>query len=114
MSSQSLSNYLRRHRKPTGLSQEELAILLGFESGGQVARQEMGHRKPSLQTALAYEAIYGKSVRELFLGDAQQVETIIRNNVRKLQGEIARRKPGKRREAKLAFLKDLLNRLSQS
>ena len=37
-------------------------------------RDESLAREPSLQTALAYEAIYGRPVRELFAGLYEQIE----------------------------------------
>ena len=73
----SLSNYLRTHRKRLTLSQEEVAFLLGvngMDKGIKVCRDENLAREPSLQTALAYEAIYGRPVRELFAGLYEQVE----------------------------------------
>jgi len=73
----SLSNYLRTHRKRLALSQEEVAFLVGakgMEKGIKVSRDENNAREPSLQTALAYEAIYGTPVRELFAGLYEQVE----------------------------------------
>jgi hypothetical protein len=39
-----------------------------------VCRDEKFTREPSLRSALAYEAIYGKPVRELFAGLYQEVE----------------------------------------
>ena len=73
----SLSNYLRTHRKHLTLSQEEVAFLLGvngMDKGIKVCRDENLAREPSLQFALAYEAIYGTPVRELFAGLYEQVE----------------------------------------
>ena len=73
----SLSNYLRTHRKRLALSQEEVAFLLGvkgMDRGIKVCRDESLAREPSLQTALAYEAIYGRPVRELFAGLYEQIE----------------------------------------
>ncbi len=73
----SLSNYLRTHRKRLALSQEEVAFLLGvkgMDKGIKVCRDESLAREPSLQTALAYEAIYGRPVRELFAGLYEQIE----------------------------------------
>ena len=73
----SLSNYLRTHRKRLALSQEEVAFLLGvngMEKAIKVSRDENFVREPSLQFALAYEAIYGTPVRELFAGLYEQVE----------------------------------------
>ena len=72
----SLSNYLRTNRKRLSLSQEEVGFLLGFQGeskGSKVSRDEHDVREPSLRTALAYEAIYGKPVRELYAGLYEQV-----------------------------------------
>jgi transcriptional regulator with XRE-family HTH domain len=73
----SLSNYLRINRKQFSLSQEEVAFLLGIkgmDKGGKVSRDENHARTPTLETALAYEAIYGKPIRELFAGLYEQIE----------------------------------------
>src|ERR1700733_11203080 len=72
----SLPNYLRTQRKQIALSQEEVAFLLGvngLDKGGKVSRDENYLRTPTLETALAYEAIYGKPIRELFAGLYEQI-----------------------------------------
>jgi transcriptional regulator with XRE-family HTH domain len=74
MTSAHLSNYLRANRKRLGLSQAEVAFLLGAETGETVCRHERFAREPSLETALAYEAIYQRPTRELFAGLYQSVE----------------------------------------
>ena len=77
MSSSQLTNYLRTNRKRLALSQEEVAFLLGFkgeDKGIKVCRDERIARKPSLEMALAYEAIYGRPIRELFGGLYDQIE----------------------------------------
>jgi transcriptional regulator with XRE-family HTH domain len=73
----SLSNYLRTNRKKSALSQEEVAFLMGGigeSKGSKISRYESCSREPTLSAALAYEAIYGKSVRELFSGLYERVE----------------------------------------
>jgi len=73
----SLPNYLQSQRKRLSLSQEEAGFLLGIGGmgkGEKVCRDESFAREPSLQDALAYEAIYGVPVRELFAGLYQQAE----------------------------------------
>lgn len=69
-----LPNYLRAQRKRLSLSQEEVAFLLGAESGAKVCRYERFAREPSLRTALACEAIFQRPVRELFAGLYQTTE----------------------------------------
>jgi transcriptional regulator with XRE-family HTH domain len=74
MSSTKLPNYLRSNRKRLGLSQDEVAFLLGAQSGAKVCRYERFTREPSLATALAYEVIFQKPASELFAGLYQKVE----------------------------------------
>lgn len=69
-----LPNYLRSNRKRLGLSQEEVAFLLGNKNGTQVCRYERFDRKPNLETALAFEVIFKRSPSELFGGIYQKVE----------------------------------------
>jgi transcriptional regulator with XRE-family HTH domain len=72
----SLPNYLRTNRKHISLSQEEVAFLLGMkgmDKENKVSRDENNLRIPTLEFALAYEAIYGKPIRELFAGLYEQI-----------------------------------------
>ncbi len=68
-----LENYLRTYRKRSGLTQQEVAFLLGCETGAQVSRYEKRHRLPPLETALACEAIFGIPIAELFAGMRRSV-----------------------------------------
>ena len=68
MATHKLENYLRTYRKKSGLTQRELGFLLGWKSGGLVARHEKRRRLPPLETALAYEAILGVPLSQLFAG----------------------------------------------
>jgi transcriptional regulator with XRE-family HTH domain len=51
--------YLRTHRRVWGLTQQELASLLGFESAAHVSRIENGKRAPTVESALACQVIFG-------------------------------------------------------
>jgi transcriptional regulator with XRE-family HTH domain len=68
MTPHQLENYLRTHRKHSGLTQQEVTFLLGCENGAQVSRYEKRRRLPPLETALACEAIFGVPIAELFAG----------------------------------------------
>jgi transcriptional regulator with XRE-family HTH domain len=81
-------NYLRTYRKRLSLSQEEVAFLLGvkgMDKGIKVSRDENCAREPSLETALAYEAIYGRPVRELFAGLFEKIEGEVAERARVLR-----------------------------
>jgi len=77
MSSLPLTNYLRTNRKRLAFTQEEVAFLLGSRGeskGAKVCRHEKFTCESKLRTALAYEVIYQKPVRDLFAGLYRQIE----------------------------------------
>jgi transcriptional regulator with XRE-family HTH domain len=107
----SLSNYLRTHRKRLELSQEEVAFLLGFNGvnkGVNVSRDETFAREPSLNNALAYEVIYGKSVRELYAGQYEDVE----QEVAKRAKLLSYRETAKPNPQRQEFITNLVSKLS--
>lgn len=73
MISQKFGNYLRAYRKRSGLSQSEVAYLLGAKNGNHVSRFERRKRVPPLETALAFQAVLGTPVSELFAGTYESV-----------------------------------------
>ena len=110
MSRTKLNNYLRAYRKRSGLSQDEVAYLLGSQTGSKVSRYEHG-RRPSLDTALAYEVIFRLfdiPTRELFAGRYQKVESSIRRRAARLQERIhARPKLSSRKVETLAAIRKI-------
>jgi transcriptional regulator with XRE-family HTH domain len=66
MATHSLFNLLLKYRKRSALSQEEVAFLLGVQSGAKVCRYERFLREPGLRTALAFEALFDCPISELF------------------------------------------------
>lgn len=98
----SLPNYLRFNRRRASLTQEEVAFLLGvkglMDRGIKVSRDESSARTPSLEAALAYEAIYGIPVRELFAGLYAQAEQRVAEKAKLLRLRKSKRATAKREE----------------
>lgn len=69
---------LRAHRRSAGLSQKEVATLLGLESAAQVCHIEQGTRDPSFSTAFACSALFGAPLGELFPRTALEVSDGLR------------------------------------
>lgn len=69
-----LPNYLLTYRKRSGLSQREVAFLLGCQYGTKVSRYERHVRLPNLETALAFEVIYQTTSKKLFEGIYREIE----------------------------------------
>ena len=100
-----LQNYLRTYRKRSGLSQDEVAFLLGCQSGTKVSRYEHSQRKPTLETLFAYEMVFGVPARELFAGVYQKVEKRILNRTHLLTRKLSRATPTPMAARKLQILK---------
>lgn len=79
-----LNNYLRTYRKRAGLSQDEVAFLLGVRCGTKVSRYERGTRQAGLETALAYEIIFGVPPRRAFAGLFGRIKVITIRRARAL------------------------------
>lgn len=75
--------YLRTHRRNWGLTQKELAALIGTASSVQISRYENGKRAPKLEVALACQVIFGIPPSTMF-PDAYALseEEVMRNMYR--------------------------------
>jgi len=111
MATLKLQNYLRMYRKRSGLTQREVAFLLGCENGAQVSRYEKRRRLPPLRTALACETVLGIPIAELFAGMNDAVGKEVRKRLlglrSKLQGKVsggARKSEVRINEQKLRWL----------
>lgn len=79
-----LSHYLRSERRRAGLSQKDVAALMGLRSVAQISRYEQFRRWPPLKVALTYEAIFGKPVAQIFEGTYVNVQKAVRVRARRL------------------------------
>ena len=105
--SHKLKNYLRTHRKRVGLSQDEVAFLLGGQSGSRVSRYERYARHPSLKTTLAYEVVFGTPARELFAGISQKVELRTFRRARLLARKLSEAKQDRMTGRKIEILESI-------
>jgi len=83
-----LQNYLRISRKRAGLSQREVAILVGCSDGSEVSRHERFTRRPTLATAFLYEKLFDVPVSELFAGITEEAEETLYHRARLLTEEL--------------------------
>lgn len=74
-----------------GLSQKDVAFILGYLSGTKISRHERYLREPCLRTALAYEALFQVPMRELFAGIYEEVAAEVEGRARQLAERLARR-----------------------
>lgn len=64
--SRRLPHYLKHERRRAGFTQADVAYLLGAQAVTKVSRYERGKYLPPLSTALAYEAMLGVPIADLF------------------------------------------------
>lgn len=103
-----LTNYLLTYRKRAGLSQSDVAFLFGCKSRAKVTRYERFTRQPNLRTTLAYEAIFGASVSELFAGVYAEVEAETRKRAAELSRKLQAEKPDRFTKRKLELLRMII------
>jgi transcriptional regulator with XRE-family HTH domain len=106
-----LDSYLRSHRKKSGLTQREVAFLLGAgRTGAQVSRHEKHRRAPRLREVFGYETIYGVPAGELFAGIRDREARKIKGRLLALRQrlEVPQKRGIEVRQAakKLAWLKE--------
>ncbi len=66
-------NYLRTYRRRAGLTQKDLAILLGIGHQSSVSKLERRRRKPDLRVALGCQLIFGVAAAKIFPGVLAEV-----------------------------------------
>jgi len=64
---QRIKNQLRKYRKARGLTQEEVALILGVKSGSVVSRWENGLCIPKLHNTIKLALLYRTMADALFI-----------------------------------------------
>ena len=94
MSPHRLLSYLRTHRKRSGLTQKELAFLVGVKSDTQLSRFERLKRLPPTEVFIALMIIFKKGPEELIPDVYDRLLKLIhlrsRNLHEELQGDTRR------------------------
>ena len=110
MSNQVLGNYLKAHRRKSGLSQRELGLLVGYMNEGQVRRHERSKTTPPLLIGLAYEIIFQVPVSAIFVGFRSSVAIAAEANLEDLKKKLQSRAEGRQSATTLQKLKWLSER----
>jgi DNA-binding XRE family transcriptional regulator len=104
--------YLRTFRRRRGLTQRELAFLIGIKSATVISRIEGLKRTPRLEWAVALAALFGTRARELFPGLYSQVHNDLLRRTRELY-EGLQGNPSKNTRLKLDYLEKVIARLEK-
>jgi transcriptional regulator with XRE-family HTH domain len=106
-----LSTYLLSLRKRSGLSQSELAMLLGID-GSALCKFENLSRRPTIELAVGAEVIFGHPMKGVFPAFYDEIERVVVERARRWRDRYkARPKPAT--GAKLRILDEIIARASQ-
>jgi transcriptional regulator with XRE-family HTH domain len=111
-----LPNYIRTFRRRSGLSQKELAMLLGATSGTKISRYENFTRMPAVNTIWACEAVFSQPAAELFAGNYEKVRLAVRARANRLLKHLAAEAPDTpppRIARKIALLRSIVESKSK-
>ncbi len=109
MNKKRFASYLRTYRRHWGLTQVELAFLLGLNSDSGISRLERQKTKVTLRIAFACFVVFGEHPSELFPGLSDDVESGVMARVwdlyHRLQGD-----PSKTTRQKIKLLEAAIER----
>jgi DNA-binding XRE family transcriptional regulator len=110
---QRFQTYLRPSRRRWGLTQGELAFLIGYKTGKSISRIEALEQTPTLNAALSCAVIFNTPPVKLFPGALHNAEELVLDRANELylqlQGD-----PSKTARIKLDFLEVLIARLESN
>ena len=102
MTLKQIANYLRLHRRKSGLSQRELASIVGALTEVPISRHERSVTMPDLLIAVGYEVIFRAPISELFPGFYQTLEASIEERLADMEKELQESTAKGRRAASIA------------
>ena len=109
---QRLKTYLRPFRRRWGLTQQELAFLIGVRNGTVISRIEGSKKAPRLEWAVACAVVFDTRAIELFPGLFSEVRGDVLRRATELYEEL-QGNPSKTTRLKLDFLETVLARLEK-
>ena len=106
-------NTLRVHRKQWALSQTDLAHLLGLRARSVVSDYELGAEMPNVRVALAYQLVFGVSLKVLFPDLADEVEDDIIRRAAQLDAKLRHRTDADAAQA-AKLLREMISRVGNA
>lgn len=83
-----IPNCLPKYRRQKGLTQKEVARILGFRNSAIISKWERGFSFPSTPSLLKLSALYGRQAEALFIDLYQKIkEGVISEALNKNQDE---------------------------
>jgi transcriptional regulator with XRE-family HTH domain len=68
-------NYLRTYRKRVGLSQRQLAAVLGLKSSTRISEMELGKGLPNARECIVFRLLFKRPIEEMWPGIRAHAES---------------------------------------
>lgn len=81
-------NYLRLHRRKRGLTQGELAFLLGYQSSSKISRLEQAEQAKVLTLGFTFQLLFGVDPREIYPALYDSVRETVIERIRELEAKL--------------------------
>lgn len=107
MSHPKLGCYLRTYRIKTGLTQRDVAMLLGLETGSTISRTEKDHGIPSVLILLGYYVLFEAQPNDLVPGIIRDIKKVVCVRAPTLAGQLRKRQATPMVQARLKFVENL-------
>jgi transcriptional regulator with XRE-family HTH domain len=82
---------MRTYRIRSGLTQRDVALLLGLKTGSTISRTERGYKAPSIQILLGYCLLFEAHPKELVPGIYGGMEKFVYARTNVLTGQLRKR-----------------------
>ena len=109
--SRRLNSYVRTYRRLHALTQDELALLVGFKRGANISSLERGQRKPTTSILIALAHIFAVPLDDIFPARCQEIHFGVNKRAEALY-EALQGVPGPVARAKLDLLETIIRRAS--
>ena len=109
MSKRRFHNYISAQRRRWGLTQKELAFLLGYKSASIVSRLERQKHRPVYRISRSLTIIFGVTPMELFPALSDDIEQSVVDRIRALHEKVKDDQSQTTKE-KRELLKDAIER----
>lgn len=109
-----LYNQTKTSRKKAGLSQDDVAFLLGKESGSYVSRVEQNKITPDLLTAISYQIIFDIPIDRMFSGIHREIQPTLITRIAKLTNELEKKGGNPKIRKRINFLESVARTIANN
>lgn len=105
-------NYAKTCRKKTGLSQNEVAYLLGLKSSHFISQTELGNEIPALSRCILYHILCDKQVDKIFPDLSEKFALDIFKRIAKLSKQLQKKRQSESVKRKIMNLDSIAERIA--